>query len=274
MRVAKTAQNWRLILEAAQALTASGQAPFTRVSIYKWIWRRYPRSEHDRRSLDPVLQGMVSNAPGAPPSAGGTPLRRIGHGHYLLAQPAPGPANPEPASLPGSQAEETRHTPSAATTITALQTGPGFRFADWPNDAVPLRAAGVYTIWRGDELIYAGMSGRGSQTEDFVARPRSDGSDKAKWLWTRLDSHASGRRSGDQFNVYICDRFIVPVLTHDQQRDVGHGHLLLDQMTRDFIREHLSYRFAVYPSGEQAFAVEREVQAGGLPVGRPYLNPL
>ena len=37
--------------------------------------------------------------------------------------------------------------------------------------------------------------------------------DEAKWLWTRLGSHASGRRSGDQFNVYICDRFVVPALT-------------------------------------------------------------
>lgn len=272
--MAKTAQNWRLILEAAQALTASGQAPFTRVSVYEWIWRRYPRTEHDRPSLDPVLQGMVSNAPGGPSSAGGTPLRRIGPGRYVLAQPAPGPANPGPASFPGIRATGTRHTASAAAAITELQTGPVFRFADWPNEAVPLRAAGVYTIWRGDDLIYAGMSGRGAQAEDFVARPGPDGSGKGKWLWTRLDSHASGRRAADQFNVYICERFIVPVLTHEQQRDVGHGRLLLDQMTRDFIRAHLSYRFAIYPSGEQAFTVEREVRAGGLPAGRPYLNPL
>jgi hypothetical protein len=62
--VAKTAQNWRLILEAAEALTPSGQAPFTRVTIYEWIWCRYARSGHDRPSLDPVLQGMVCNAPG------------------------------------------------------------------------------------------------------------------------------------------------------------------------------------------------------------------
>jgi hypothetical protein len=50
-------ENWRLILEAAGALTAAGQSPFTRVSVYEWIWRRYPRSVHDRPSLDPVFQG-------------------------------------------------------------------------------------------------------------------------------------------------------------------------------------------------------------------------
>jgi hypothetical protein len=66
----------------------------------------------------------------------------------------------------------------------------------------------------------------------------------------------------------------VPVLTSVQQRDVGQGHLLLDQLTRSFIRDHLSYRFAVYGDGAEALAVERAVRAGGLSGGRPYLNPL
>ena len=66
-------ENWRLILEAARALTAAGQSPFTRVSVYEWIWRRYPRSAHDRPSLDPVFQGMVRNAPGQPPVPRGRP---------------------------------------------------------------------------------------------------------------------------------------------------------------------------------------------------------
>jgi hypothetical protein len=268
--VAKTKQNWRLILDAAQALTASGQTPFTRVSVYEWIWRRYPRAEHDRPSLDPIFQGMVDNARGGPPSLGGTPLQRIGRGRYVLAQP--GQPNPGQASPLGRHA--TGHSAAAITAITELQTGPIYRFADWPNDAVPQRAAGVYTIWRGHVLIYVGMSGRGAQAEDLVTRPGRDGKDKARWLWTRLDSHASGRRSGDQFNLYICDRFVVPILTQDQQRDVGRGYLLLDQMTRSFIREHLSYRFAIYSSGEEAFQIERDIRAGGLPAGRPYLNPL
>lgn len=83
-------ENWRLILEAARALTAAGQSPFTRVSVYEWIWRRYPRSEHDRPSLDPVFQGMIRNAPGGPVSSAGTPLVRIGRGEYVLASAATG----------------------------------------------------------------------------------------------------------------------------------------------------------------------------------------
>jgi hypothetical protein len=71
-------------------------------------------------------------------------------------------------------------------------------------------------VWQDTELIYAGMSGRGTQAEDFAARPDQPG--KPKGLWTRLNSHASGIRSGDQFNIYIWDRFVVPMLTPDQQR--------------------------------------------------------
>src|SRR5690348_7801599 len=102
-----------------------------------------------------------------------------------------------------------------------LASGPQFSFADWPSDQVPRRAAGVYTIWRKDEFIYVGMSGRGAQREDFVAEVGR--ASQAKGLWTRLNSHASGRRAGDQFNVYVCDRFIVPVLTPDQQCRIGQG---------------------------------------------------
>jgi hypothetical protein len=85
-------ENWRLILEAARALTAAGQSPFTRVSVYEWIWRRYPRSFHDRASLDPVFQGMIRNAPGGPASSAGTPLARVGRGEYVLAGAAEVPA--------------------------------------------------------------------------------------------------------------------------------------------------------------------------------------
>lgn len=151
-----------------------------------------------------------------------------------------------------------------------LQDDIALKFADWPDAGVPRRAAGVYTIWRQENLLYAGMSGRGAQVEDFTV-----GSDaKTAGLWTRLNSHASGRRSGDQFNVYICDRFIVPALAPDQQRAIAAGQLLLDRMTRDFIRQNLTYRYLVCSDGAGALQIERSVRAGQLAAGRPYLNPL
>lgn len=68
--------------------------------------------------------------------------------------------------------------------MTALVAGPVIRFAAWPNDQVPRRAAGVYTIWRHEEFIYVGMSGRGAMAEDFVAGRGNEG--QAKGLWTGL----------------------------------------------------------------------------------------
>ena len=113
------------------------------------------------------------------------------------------------------------------------------------------------------------MSGRGAQAEDFTV---SSGG-KASGLWTRLNSHASGRRSGDQFNIYICDRFILPILNRDQQQALASGELLLDRITRDFIRQNLTYRYLVCRDGTEALEIERSVRTGRLAAGRPYLNP-
>ncbi len=40
----------------------------------------------------------------------------------------------------------------------------------------------------------------------------------------------------------------------DQQREIGLGDLLLDQMTKDSIREYLSYRFLICRDGTEALA--------------------
>jgi hypothetical protein len=95
--------------------------------------------------------------------------------------------------------------------VRELETGLLHRFRDWPNDQVPKRAAGVYTVWDGDRLVYVGMSGRAMTADDLEVSP--GGRAVPKGLRMRLNAHASGRRSGDQFCVYICDRFVVPALT-------------------------------------------------------------
>lgn len=153
-----------------------------------------------------------------------------------------------------------------------LQYGRLFRFADWPNVAVPRRAAGVYTIWGNGHLLYAGMSGRGAQHEDLATD--SAAGNRPLGLWTRLNSHASGRRSGDQFNLYICDRFVIPALNREQLRQIGDGRLSLDQITRAYTRDQLGYRFLTCVDGRQALGLERRVRGGSLPAGPPDLNPL
>lgn len=86
--IAVGTQNWRLILAAARALTAAGRSPFSRIAVYQWIWSRHPQADHDRPTLDPTFQGMIENAPGGPPSGGGTPLLRVARGLYVLADQA------------------------------------------------------------------------------------------------------------------------------------------------------------------------------------------
>jgi hypothetical protein len=77
-----------------------------------------------------------------------------------------------------------------------LAQGASYFFRDWPNPTVPTFGAGVYTIWHRDgRFIYVGMSGRGIAA-NTIRRNAPQG------IYTRLQSHASGRRSGDQFCVY------------------------------------------------------------------------
>ena len=72
-----------------------------------------------------------------------------------------------------------------------------FSFSDWPNTAIPLITAGIYVIWDKDHLIYCGMSGR------EIEKYKNSNSKKKYGLINRLNSHASGRLSGDQFCVLL-----------------------------------------------------------------------
>jgi hypothetical protein len=92
-------------------------------------------------------------------------------------------------------------------------------------------------------------------------------------LYGRLSQHASGRRSGDQFAVYVCDRFVVPRLSRDEMDALARGERLLDTLTRKFIHEHLTYRVAVTADGPAARALELTIRRDGLPrSGRPLIN--
>ena len=98
--------------------------------------------------------------------------------------------------------------------LDVLERGSRYPFAVWPVEVVPSVAAGIYAIWRGAQLVYVGMSGRGWSAEDI--RSRLVLGQKKKGLFDRLASHASGRRSGDQFCVYVCDRLVLPGLTVEE----------------------------------------------------------
>src|SRR5208283_1232886 len=121
--------------------------------------------------------------------------------------------------------------------LSRLGRGPLYPFRDWPNADVPKHGAGVYTIWHQDGgFIYVGMSGR-SITKDTATRNTPFG------IYTRLRSHASGRRSGDQFCVYVADRLVLPTLSQSEIASIASGEHQMDAFVRRFIHENLSYRF-------------------------------
>jgi hypothetical protein len=156
--------------------------------------------------------------------------------------------------------------------LATLASAPLYRFSDWPNAHIPNWRAGVYTVWDGGALIYVGMAGRGMAAGgQHTEAARS--ATKPRGLRSRLASHASGRRSGDQFNVYVFDRLVLPRLSRADIKVAAAGEVSLDAMTRRYIHEYLAYRFVVADDGKAALALERRVQRGALGQ-RPLLNPV
>ena len=129
------------------------------------------------------------------------------------------------------------------------------KFADWPNVEVPKIGAGVYAIWNGDQLVYCGMSGRGIENLDLASKKRYG-------LVTRLDSHASGRLSGDQFCVYVANRIVIPQLVPEQLEKFSSGALTLDILTKEYIRSRLEYQYANVGTSAEAFDLERRCRSG------------
>lgn len=107
-----------------------------------------------------------------------------------------------------------------------------FPFWAWPNHSIPSVAAGVYVIWKDAELVYRGMSGREIDSKGKT-------SPKRYRLITGLNSHASGRLSGDQFCVCVANRFVIPSLMPEDLPLFEGGALTLDVQTKTFIHEHL-----------------------------------
>jgi hypothetical protein len=147
----------------------------------------------------------------------------------------------------------------------ALTTGPLHSFRDALHETLPLASIGVYTIWRGTEFMYVGIAGRNL---DVAAEHK-----RMRGVRDRLDSHRSGRRSGDQFAVYVCDRLVLPTLSREQIQKLAAGELSLDALTRVYIHENLSYRFAATMSYKEALKIETTFARGDTEVGFPQLNP-
>jgi hypothetical protein len=92
-------------------------------------------------------------------------------------------------------------------------------------------------------------------------------------LYTRLESHSRGRRSGDQFCVYVADRLVLPMLSQEDVAAITSGHHQMDAWVRRYIHENLGYRFMMMSDGAAAYAAETAIKSGAWGHGRPLLNP-
>ncbi|CCQ10161.1 hypothetical protein PALB_10260 [Pseudoalteromonas luteoviolacea B = ATCC 29581] len=93
-------------------------------------------------------------------------------------------------------------------------------------------------------------------------------------LITRLNSHASGRLSGDQFCVYVANRLVIPSIKSSQLPQFASGELKLDSLTKAYIHENFEYQYLVVESSSEAFLAEKEARNGNLLGQKPKLNPL
>jgi hypothetical protein len=141
------------------------------------------------------------------------------------------------------------------------------KFKNWPNHTIPSVAAGAYVIWQGDELLYAGMSGR--EIEKAIKNGK-----KKYGLSTRLASHASGRLSGDPFCAYVSNRIIIPELKQSQLNKFKNGLVTLDQMTKKFIRTKLDYQYLLVERSQDAYDLANHCRSGAIFGVKPTFNPI
>lgn len=154
--------------------------------------------------------------------------------------------------------------PNLRPLLSDLESGPLHRFADFESVAadLPRNGALAYTIWDDvGALIYVGVSGRNPSSRTGP--------------WGRLRAHWRGRRSGDQFSIYVADHYVLPELSRDQIEAIAADDpsLFIDDLVARVVRERFSFRAAIAPDYTAALSVERAVKAGELSGHRPCLNP-
>ena len=139
---------------------------------------------------------------------------------------------------------------------------PSYSFSGDLRTIIPNNGSIIYTIWSlDDEFLYVGIAGL---QKDLTKRcPLS-----------RMKSHASGVRSGDQFCVYIQDYFVIPEVVKSGCYAPEKG--LLDRLTKEYIHKNLRFRFAHFVSEDSdkvVRALEKHIQKGACGSVKPSINP-
>lgn len=126
---------------------------------------------------------------------------------------------------------------------------------------IPEYGSIIYTVFLDQkEFIYVGIGGLSGKSVK-ERNPRS-----------RIIQHAQGRRSGDQFCIYIQDFYVIPTIIN-KSYEPKKGYL--DTLTKEFIQSRLTYRYLVDQTDDSDKVVrrlEREIQNNDHGHGVPKLN--
>ena len=133
-------------------------------------------------------------------------------------------------------------------------------FSEKPSKHIPNKGSIIYLVWdKKENFIYIGIS-------------RLQKSLEKRSPLSRMVSHASGRKSGDQFCIYIHDFYVIPKLIEKGQYSPSIG--VFDKLTKDFIQSNLSYRFVGFEtddSDEIVRRLENQIKSGAFGFS-PFLN--
>ena len=145
--------------------------------------------------------------------------------------------------------------------IFSLNTPP-ISFGDDYSKHVPSYGSIIYTVWDLDEkFIHVGIGG--TQNKPVEERnPRS-----------RIKKHSSGRRSGDQFCIYVQDFYVLPKVIGSGTYKPKRGYL--DNLTKEFLHEKLRYRVKGFQTEDSVRIVrdlEIKIKKGVFEFPSPLLN--
>jgi hypothetical protein len=153
--------------------------------------------------------------------------------------------------------------------VADLALSPLHRFADWPNSSIPRVCAGVYAVYdREERFLYVGMAGAGLNKR-VISQKMNAGKDSG--LYVRLCSHANGYRSGDRFNIYIGDLYVLGTLPRPTIANISEGKASFDTCIKKYIRSELSYRYVVVPNNVVR-GLEAYIQTTGINGRLPSIN--
>ena len=139
---------------------------------------------------------------------------------------------------------------------------PSHSFSGNLKEIVPKTGSIIYTIWSlSEDFLYVGIAGL--QKDKSRRSP-----------FSRMKSHASGVRSGDQFCIYVQDYYVIPELVASGHYEPAKGYL--DRLTKEFIHNNLRFRFKHFTSDDSDKVVrhlEVEIQSGVFGHPKPAINP-